>query len=94
MKCSCHSRGNAAASIIALVVLTLVHVRVACGQATSERPWFQRSIVGMEVGPTGAQFGYSDPKDTRYCRVWSGRDIVRHCVAANAEYLVLWAARR
>jgi len=62
------------------------------GQApqTDARPWFARSIVGMEVGPTGAQFGHSDPEDTRYCRVWDGREIVQRCVAANAEYLVLW----
>lgn len=44
----------------------------------------------MEVGPTGAQFGYSDPKDKRYCEAWDGAEIVRRCVAADAEYLVLW----
>ncbi len=52
--------------------------------------WFERSIVGMEVGTTGAQFGYSDPEDTRYCELWDGREIVRRCVESNAEYLVLW----
>ena len=59
-------------------------------QEPFERPWFERSIVGMEVGPTGAQFGYSDPTDARYCKVWNGRNIVQKCVEANAEYLVLW----
>ena len=54
------------------------------------QPWFERSIVGMEVGPTGAQFGYSDPDDARYCRIWNAREIVRKCVEAHAEYLVLW----
>jgi hypothetical protein len=44
----------------------------------------------MEVGPTGAQFGYSDPDDSRYCAAWDGRQIVRKAVSANAEYLVLW----
>jgi len=44
----------------------------------------------MEVGPTGAQFGYSDSTDARYCKQWNGREIVQKCVEANAEYLVLW----
>lgn len=57
---------------------------------TQPRPWYERFIVGMEVGPTGAQFGHSDPEDTRYCRQWDGREIVQQCVAAQAEYLVLW----
>lgn len=59
-------------------------------ETTVRGPWFERSIVGMEVGPTGAQFGHSDPEDTCYCRVWNGREIVKNCVEANAEYLVLW----
>ena len=45
----------------------------------------------MEVGPTGAQFGYSDPNDARYCARFDGREIVRRAVAAHCEYLVLWA---
>lgn len=57
--------------------------------ASSPR-WFERSVVGMEVGPTGAQFGSSDPSDTRYCQKWDGREIVKACVEANSEYLVLW----
>lgn len=65
--------------------------RVACSaQEPDPRPWYERFLVGMEVGPTGAQFGHSDPEDTRYCRQWDGREIVQQCVAANAEYLVLW----
>jgi hypothetical protein len=44
----------------------------------------------MEVGPTGAQWGHSDPTDQQYCRKWDGREIVKKCVEANAEYLVLW----
>jgi Hypothetical glycosyl hydrolase 6/Beta-galactosidase trimerisation domain len=55
------------------------------------KPWFERSLVGMEIGPTGAQFGYSDPNDSRYCARFDGRDIVRRCVAAHCEYVVLWA---
>jgi hypothetical protein len=54
------------------------------------RPWFERALVGMEIGPTGAQFGYSDPNDTRYGARFDGGDIVRHALAAQSEYLVLW----
>ncbi len=52
--------------------------------------WYQTNLVGMEVGPTGAQFG-SDPSDTNYAARFNGADIVRHCVEANGEYLVIWA---
>ena len=45
----------------------------------------------MEVGPTGAQFGHSDTNDTRYCAKFDGREIVRRCVAAHCEYVVIWA---
>jgi len=56
----------------------------------AEPPWFQRSLVGMEIGPTGAQFGHSDSNDVRYAAHFDGRDIVRHAAAAHSEYLVLW----
>ena len=42
--------------LIAVVSLRLC-IAVA---ATPETPWFDRALVGMEIGPTGAQFGYSD----------------------------------
>jgi hypothetical protein len=45
----------------------------------------------MEVGPTGAQFGHSDPTDTRYAAHYDGAEIVRRCVAAKSQYLVIWA---
>ena len=78
-------------SIVALMCVVLQSPATVFSQDTPKSyPWFQRSIVGMEVGPTGAQFGYSDPHDNRYCANWDGAAIVRHCVAANAEYLVLW----
>ena len=44
----------------------------------------------MEVGTTGAQFGYSDLHDTQYASRFNGRDIVQKCVEANVEYLVIW----
>ncbi|NIP27949.1 MAG: hypothetical protein GWN67_25885, partial [Phycisphaerae bacterium] len=53
--------------------------------------WYERCLVGLEVGPTGAQFGHSDAKDTRYCAKFNGREIVRYCVDANCDYLVIWA---
>jgi hypothetical protein len=37
--------------------------------AVERQPWYRRSLVGMEVGPTGAQFGDSDASDTRYCAI-------------------------
>ncbi len=54
-------------------------------------PWFQRCLVGMEVGPTGAQFGYSDRDEMLYASRFNGRDITRLCRDANVEYLVIWA---
>jgi hypothetical protein len=81
-------------SIIRIVVMGmaafLCEPRWSCQGQEVTRPWFARSIVGMEVGPTGAQFGDSDPEDTRYCKVWNGREIVEACVKAQSEYLVLW----
>ncbi|MCY2952567.1 MAG: hypothetical protein NTU53_11405 [Planctomycetota bacterium] len=75
-------------------VLIIVAALAGCSgramAAATERPWFERSLVGMEIGPTGAQFGYSDAKDVRYCARFDGREIVRHAIAAHSEYLVLW----
>jgi len=57
---------------------------------SSGAPWFQNTLVGMEIGPTGAQLGYSDSNDVRYCSRFDGRQIVRRALAAHSEYLVLW----
>src|SRR5689334_14435698 len=59
--------------------------------ALTELPWYRQSMVGMEVGPTGAQFGDSDATDTRYCARFDGKEIVRRCAEAGAEYVVIWA---
>jgi hypothetical protein len=64
---------------------------LAAGKGTEPQFWFQRSLVGIEVGPTGAQFGNSDTNDTRYCARFDGAEVVRRCVAAGSEYLVIWA---
>jgi hypothetical protein len=85
---------NAKPTLSRVVSILIACVCLSCGKLDAQeaevQPWFRRSIVGMEVGPTGAQFGYSDPTDIRYCSNWNERDIVRACVQANAEYLVLW----
>ena len=76
--------------LVGLVVALMASAAIPSANA-AEKPWFERSLVGVEVGPTGAQFGYSDASDTRYCSKFDGRDIVRRCVAAHCEYVVLWA---
>ena len=73
----------------AAVVVTL-SVLFLTGSLQAETPWYSTMKVGMEVGPTGAQFGYSDPGDARYCSVFNGRDIVEKCSEAKSEYLVIW----
>lgn len=57
----------------------------------ADGPWYRGTLVGMEVGPTGAQFGHSDLKDTRYCARFDGGAVVRAAVQAHCQYLVLWA---
>jgi hypothetical protein len=74
-----------------VVFCTLVAQPAGAAEEAADRPWFRRSLVGMEVGPTGAQFGHSDSNDTRYCSQFNGREIVRRCVAAHCDYLVIWA---
>ena len=59
------------------------------GGGTNQTAWFSGALVGMEVGPTGAQFaGGKHAPD--YARNFNGAEIARRCAAANAEYLVLW----
>ncbi len=53
-------------------------------------PWYKECMVGMEVGPTGAQFG-SDPEDVGYAADFSGTDIVEAMIEAHSEYIVIWA---
>ncbi len=55
-------------------------------------PWYDRTWVGLEVGPTGAQFGGEDVRpDYIYAHDWNGEEIVEQSVEAGAEYLVIWA---
>jgi hypothetical protein len=62
----------------------------AANETSFADAWFDRALVGMEVGPTGAQWGHSDTNDSRYCARFDGREIVRQALAAHSEYLVLW----
>ena len=64
---------------------------MAGAAAPADAPWFERSLVGMEVGPTGEDYGAQRSDDARFCKLWDGREIVRRAAAANCEYLVLWA---
>lgn len=52
-------------------------------------PWFKRLLVGMEVGPTGAQSG-SDGEDVFFATCFNGRDIAQASVRAHAQYIVIW----
>ena len=55
----------------------------------TKRDWYRRALVGIEVGPTGAQFG-TDRSDAFASR-FDGRAIVRASLDIGAEYLVIWA---
>ena len=55
-----------------------------------QNSWYLNKLVGLEVGPTGAQFGL-DPQDTDFAHAFSGQSIVEQCMAVKAEYLVIWA---
>ncbi len=64
---------------------------VAANGPGKHNAWYQHALVGLEVGPTGAQFGHSDPQDTGYCARFDGAEIVRESARAGSEYLVMWA---
>ncbi|MGA1237125.1 MAG: alpha-amylase family protein [Limisphaerales bacterium] len=71
-----------------LVVFGLTLGAVLLGQEAGKR-WHESALVGMEVGPTGAQFA-GGRHAGGYAARFDGREIVRRCVEANGEYLVLW----
>lgn len=74
-----------------LLFLTAILFALTPTPGKAQDNWFDHAHVGMEVGPTGAQFGYSDRSDTRYVARFDGREIVQRCLAAHSEYVVLWA---
>ncbi len=49
-----------------------------------------RSLVGLEVGPTGSQFGRV-LADVGYASKFDGREIARATKTCGGEYLVIWA---
>ncbi len=71
-----------------IILMSILVIMANAGAA--DAPWYTNSLLGMEVGPTGAQFGYSDASDNRYCAVFNGRNIVEQCHEAGSEYLVIW----
>jgi hypothetical protein len=71
-----------------LVLVVLLGDKPATAQTDS--PWYRKHLVGMEVGPTGAQFGNSDPTDRRFAARFDGKEIVQACLKADSQYLVLW----
>jgi hypothetical protein len=48
--------------ILATIIITLA---LATDRIEAQGAWFAHIQTGMEVGPTGAQFGHSDPADAR-----------------------------
>ncbi len=85
-----HSRGFCVI-LVKVICLLFVNRAVIGGDGIAgAHPWFARSLVGMEVGPTGAERG-SDDEARGYAERFNGRDIVRKVLAAQAEYLVIWA---
>lgn len=73
-----------------LALLFLPWACTAQPRPQAERAWFEKSLVGLEVGPTGAQFG-SSPKDTGYAAAFDGTAIARATKDSGAAYLVMWA---
>lgn len=74
----------------------VVGLLIAAGEASAAQvpdarvPWYERSWVGLEVGPTGAQFG-GDAADAGYAARFDGREIARRTRDCGGEYLVIWA---
>ena len=63
---------------------------VLCGSTPSAEtrpdvPWYRRALVGIEVGPTGANI-----QDPRFMARATGKEIVRNLVRAHAEYGVVF----
>jgi hypothetical protein len=72
-----------------LLMVTLVLSGLIWKSDGAEKPCFQRSLVGLEVGPTGSQFGGST-NDTGFATRFNGRAIARATKASSADYLVIW----
>ncbi len=75
---------------LALLFLATLARLALSGIASAEERWFGNALVGIETGPTGAEFG-GDAADPGYATRFDGREIVRRAVDAQCDYLVLWA---
>lgn len=63
-----------ARQLLGLAAAFAVLASLITGAATNSPPWFTRVLVGMEVGPTGAQFsGGTHASD--YAANFAGREI-------------------
>ena len=72
-------------------VLSLIFVSWSLSQAYSqEAPWYEQALVGIETGPTGAQFG-SDVADLGYVARFQGKECIEKAAAAHCDYMVIWA---
>jgi hypothetical protein len=63
---------------------------VLCGSTLSAEPrpdvpWYRRALVGIEIGPTGA-----NTQDPRFMARATGKEIVQNLVRAHAEYGVVF----
>ena len=76
--------------VLGCLVSGQVPTRGQSSDSKATPAWYRKAFVGMEVGPTGAQSG-SDPTDTAYAARFDGRAIVKNCVAAGCDYVVIWA---
>lgn len=76
--------------IVGAAALLFALVLPAALAQPNQDVWYRNALTGMEVGPTGAQFGHSDRKDTRYCSRFDGKAIVQKAISAGVDYLVLW----
>ncbi|MGC9052781.1 MAG: family 10 glycosylhydrolase [Candidatus Hydrogenedens sp.] len=70
--------------------LCFIEILLSFTPWASSEFWYEKARVGMEVGPTGAQWGFSSVNDERYCSKWDGAEIVRRCHQANCDYVVVW----
>jgi hypothetical protein len=77
--------------VVAFAVVLALSPKTPAATPPKPARWFQRSLVGMEVGPTGAQFGHSDTNDARYCANLDATELVKRCVQAHCQYVVMWA---
>lgn len=76
--------------MVAATLVLVISANLVKAAADDSKPWYQTLNVGIEVGPTGAQYG-CDTNEVPYASRFNGKDIVEKTVSANSEYLVIWA---